>query len=764
MLDTERTRQGQAETSGQSFSLPGGWQELVRAGRSAGERILVVPDEGADPPRTLAVMLAQAALDTAASPMTTTVVRVMGRLCERLLGSMGGHARLRELLDRAADEFPTALDASPAAAAEACNEATRLRDRLPAAAEAVLLDGRGTLLIAMRLLRRHRRAPRARMLEEFRGLAESLGARLRADDALSPGAASAERVAARLGTASQLLDASALSRVLPAQRGSRPLEPEHRARLERVASQLAEALRTIPAEPEVVVVAPAAGSAAMTGADRLHRVASPLAAAPKIFDDLAAERVVCLRAARVARIETDSSGWSDAGRQAALAAVEALDWQGLEPDELALLPSVLALEFGGRVRGEQLGSLSHMLRSGRPIAGLVVETLDDLHRDESWDAIAGFHPGLGYLAVAHREAMVLQSSSVCPDHLAQGLEACARSLAPAIALVTVPREGAEDGDRPALSAALAGRATPLLRYDPAAGETWAERFDLEGNPDPGAVWPLVGSDPGEPWTFVHFAASDPALQRHVFAEAVPSDDPRLMPVVDWLAANDERRWQQIPFLQVVDAAGQPSRAIVARPAAIAALDRLRAWRILQELAGFHNEHARRAAERARAEAEERAAAERAALESAHAKAIERVRLESATETVDRIVAALLGQVPALPIPPPAIASPPAPTPSGADVIDEAGRKGDGEQDVLAEDPWIDSGLCTSCNECTNLNGRMFRYNANKQAELVDRSAGTFEQVVKAAEKCTARCIHVGTPPENDPTVTDALRARAAKFR
>jgi pyruvate-ferredoxin/flavodoxin oxidoreductase len=59
---------------------------------------------------------------------------------------------------------------------------------------------------------------------------------------------------------------------------------------------------------------------------------------------------------------------------------------------------------------------------------------------------------------------------------------------------------------------------------------------------------------------------------------------------------------------------------------------------------------------------------------------------------------------------------------------------------------------------------MFRYDANKQAYLADAAAGTFDELVRAAEKCPARCIRTGAPPKGDPTVDDALVARAAKFR
>ncbi|HLG04691.1 MAG TPA: ferredoxin, partial [Gemmatimonadales bacterium] len=64
---------------------------------------------------------------------------------------------------------------------------------------------------------------------------------------------------------------------------------------------------------------------------------------------------------------------------------------------------------------------------------------------------------------------------------------------------------------------------------------------------------------------------------------------------------------------------------------------------------------------------------------------------------------------------------------------------------LAIEPYIDTARCTTCNECTNLNARMFAYNADKQAYLKDLTAGTFQQLVVAAERCPVSIIHPGTP-------------------
>ena len=76
---------------------------------------------------------------------------------------------------------------------------------------------------------------------------------------------------------------------------------------------------------------------------------------------------------------------------------------------------------------------------------------------------------------------------------------------------------------------------------------------------------------------------------------------------------------------------------------------------------------------------------------------------------------------------------------------DATAKPNAAADEIRIDPYIDSDRCTSCNECTNLNKKMFAYNANKQAYIKDASAGTFAQLVMAAEKCPVSAIHPGTP-------------------
>ena len=105
---------------------------------------------------------------------------------------------------------------------------------------------------------------------------------------------------------------------------------------------------------------------------------------------------------------------------------------------------------------------------------------------------------------------------------------------------------------------------------------------------------------------------------------------------------------------------------------------------------------------------------------------------------------------------------PAPTTSRLPLTD-AGTTQAAADDTLAIDAYIDSDRCTSCNECINLNRKMFAYNADKQAYVKDAKAGTFAQLVMAAEKCPVSAIHPGTPLNPKEKDLDKWLKRAQAF-
>jgi pyruvate-ferredoxin/flavodoxin oxidoreductase len=83
-------------------------------------------------------------------------------------------------------------------------------------------------------------------------------------------------------------------------------------------------------------------------------------------------------------------------------------------------------------------------------------------------------------------------------------------------------------------------------------------------------------------------------------------------------------------------------------------------------------------------------------------------------------------------------------PMEAETVSQAAEE-EGDDDALVMEPYIETARCTSCDECIRINKKMFAYNDAKQAYIKDPKAGTFAELVQAAEKCTAEIIHPGTP-------------------
>ncbi len=106
----------------------------------------------------------------------------------------------------------------------------------------------------------------------------------------------------------------------------------------------------------------------------------------------------------------------------------------------------------------------------------------------------------------------------------------------------------------------------------------------------------------------------------------------------------------------------------------------------------------------------------------------------------------------------------APSASAAVAEPPAEQAEQGEEDEeLALEPYIETARCTTCDECIKINDRMFAYDENKQAYLKDPHAGTFAELVKAAERCTVEIIHPGTPLDPTEKDLDKWIKRAERF-
>jgi ferredoxin len=580
-------------------------------------------------------------------------------------------------------------------------------------------------------------------------------------------------------------DPAKLANILGPSRGLQPMPEHRRQRLEHVLDEMKAYLDRTDIPLVHIVHHEPAPPEWQTEDVQWHVVhKGPVCMRAAHLFDVQAEAFTRLFAAiRIARLELEDA--YDPGRHDHL--LEGFDWEAFSRDELLSLPPVLSVERVEHLAGEGMLCMSRLQLSGRPVATLViVKPARSPGREDDEDPLHGYRYELAYRGITHRQSLVNQTSAARPEHLLDGF---VRSLQSSRASMHVVASGLDaKGNVPKLGvwmhagAALEGRAHPFFHYDPGRGESWARRFDLEHNPQPDRDWPeyqLACRADGEErrialsFTFADYALLEPLYNQHfrVIPDTCVHDD--LVTVDDYLTRPAREAINTVPYIWAVDGEGRMHRLVISRRLAFACRDRLSFWHTLQELAGINNEHVINAVtkERSRLQAEFDEA--RVQLEAVHRQELDNVRRTAAAAAMQRLAEKLLQlDLSALPtggvqrIVQQAAASP-APTqaedPSDAAPAEEPAADAPVDDD-LPEEPWIDSILCTTCNDCINLNGQVFKYNANRQAVISDPTAGTYAQLVQAAEKCPSRCIHPGTPLDPNEPNLDELKERAKKFR
>lgn len=584
----------------------------------------------------------------------------------------------------------------------------------------------------------------------------------------------------------RFIDPVALAETMGRAKGRLPIPSERRERIEHALATL-EGFLSERQLPVAVFVHEAPSSATRLDGEgdyEIHYAADPCLAASSLFEHHSGELARIFRAVRVAQLELSES-YAPELHDPWFAA---FGWEAFSRDELLLLPYVIAFETADRIAGTGLLSLSRLLRSGRPVQVVVdVAAGKNPGVDPGEDPLASYRFELGYFGMSHREAFVAESSIARPRHLIDGYVTALDIPRTGLHLVHTGTCGEDDGPRlsPWLQAgaAIEGRAHPLFRYNPEAGRSWAQCMDFSENPAPGLDWPQYpltyregGADGGEKsmsvaFTFIDFALLDGAHRDHfrLIPEGFVRDE--LIALESYLDLETGEALKRLPHVWAVDGSSSLRRVVVSRELVLSCQDRLGYWRTLQSLAGTRNEYAEKAAAAGRAEALAEAAAERERLEKAHAEEVARVREETAGEVMQRLTEVLMGLDLSRPVPvaasKPAAATTevaPAEAPAAEKETEEAAAPVvEEEEEVSFDQPWIDSVLCTSCNDCMKINQLLFVYNENKQAMIGDPKSGTFEQLVIAAEKCPARCIHPGKPQNPDEPNLDELIERAKPF-
>ncbi len=480
------------------------------------------------------------------------------------------------------------------------------------------------------------------------------------------------------------------------------------------------------------------------------------------------------------------------------------DWHQFTDEEFRMCPPVFAVGGDGAMMDIGFQNLSRLLASGKPVRVIVLDT--QVYSNTGGQActsgflgqvsdMAAYGSGqhgkeemrkeLSLIAMAHGRVFVVQGTQAAASHLIEGVLKGLQARCPAVFALhspCPPEHGlGDDQATRASKLAMESRAYPILTYDPFAGKYISDQLSLDGNPALDDIWPSYEltylDENGEekkmelPITIADWAATEIRFQKHFKKMKGDIDEEELVPFHEYMALSPEERTEKKPFIYQIDTNRHLTRLLVSTEMVQLAEDRLEVWSKLKQLAGLEIppsvkdtvEYELEAEFNKKAEAlQTEYSAKLAELKARYPALVARKLAEGLVRAGNggQTVADLLAKVQQMPLAPitadmagdggdliaPAAGAPAAAPAATATAVAEAPAVvEEAEEEGLVMEPYIESARCTTCDECTKLNNKMFAYNEKKQAYIKDPKAGTFKQLVQAAEKCPVRIIHPGTP-------------------
>ncbi len=455
-----------------------------------------------------------------------------------------------------------------------------------------------------------------------------------------------------------------------------------------------------------------------------------------------------------------------------------LTWQDFTDEEWELCPPVVAVGGDGAMYDIGFQNLSRAMMSGKPIKIVVVDT--QVYSNTGGQACTSGFLGqvsdmaqfgrvsrgkeeqrkeIGLIGMAHRTTYVMQATAANPSHMIEGFIHGLKARRPALFnLYTAcqPEHGiGDDMSTHQAKLAVESRAYPLFRYDPDRGITPRECFDLEGNPAIDQDWPTyrlayresgIEKEMELPMTFADFAITEVRFRKH-FRKAPPDTwNDQMVPLDEFLELDEREREDRYPFIWTVDREERLSRLLVDHTMVRSCEDRRQFWTMLRALAGLDRE------EISLPEVEAKVRGE---VISTITRNLVRIAVGEGDQVADLLSAE--------PVELPVVASS-----SGGEIAANGGNAGaeppageDGAPPAVA--PWIDTDLCTTCDECIHINSKIFVYNDKRKAYIADAEAGPYQDLVKAAERCTAGIIHPGVPKDRSAKDIERWIERGQKY-
>lgn len=551
-----------------------------------------------------------------------------------------------------------------------------------------------------------------------------LEAILRADYARSAAAFQAANLQQTFGGTHQaLFDFAKMSKLLSPTASQGGLDTPRRARIE-------WALRTLREQ----AFFPAPGDAGTQESNSCGFAFDSVSAALDSYRHRLPDMLSLLKALSLAELEVEGQFVE----QLHAPIFDGMQSQDFTAAELQFFPDYL-VTLDSNAPGVQADLVS-ALSSGMPVKVLleVQDLLEEAAPGQGRFSFGMRGSQLASMAMAFGDAFVLQSTASNLLQMRDGIQRGLRHAGPALFSVYAPADG--ESTLPgylAAASAMQSRAFPAFSYDPGRGSDSATRFSLENNPQPDVDWPLEFLTYADQdlqavteelaFTFVDFLLADRRHNRHFAVIPRAHWGEGLISARQWLESPPADAATGLPYVLAVDDADLLCRVVVDERMMRAAQRCREAWHRLQELGGIHDSRAEALLAREKALWEQQRAIEAAALAPA-------------------AIPAALGDQPSV----------------AAEVPGTAAA-----EDESAPDPdtaYIETLRCSSCNECTLASPKMFAYDQNKQAYIADLKAGSYRQLVEAAESCQVSVIHPGKPWNPDEPGLDELIERARPFR
>jgi len=686
------------------------------------------------------------------------------------------------LFAEAAAALQDHLDLEPGSREKLHADLERLKDAIAAGGQMLGYGPRVSLHLMLQAIR-HRQGPaREQFRQQVKKHIQGLQSLLEVEKAKSADANEPGGVKSSVGPGSRYFDTGALSGMLEQRaQGSVEMSAERRARIECALKDL----QGWKDDPVLVRFVGEAEDPYFSKLPMLDLVDSdhPCTTAAEVFERDAAGFARLFAAVRIAALEIEDN-YNPAVHDSWFAS---FDWQAFSIDEMRLVTRVVALVSADYLAGDGLPSFSRLLGSRLPVHVLSwVRAYDNPGAKPGEDPFESYRFELANFGIGHRQVVVAQTSAARHEDLLSGFLCALDSNRASLHLIN---RGTQSKSRKRLldpwfvaSAALESRAHPFILVNPDAGDHAAERISFVGNPQAEKDWPVEKLEYRDAdgkvtemdlaFTFADYALLMPALHEHFRMVPAGFESADLVPVDQYMDLEEEIVDRLVPYIWGIDDQGVLTKLVVSRALVFACRDRRNYWRTLQELAGIHNFYVEEAIERVIEEQRAADEAEREQILKAHEEQLETVRSEAADEVMGQLVDVLMGAdlsdmvgrgTELATMPAKRAAATEAPTEPATEPELAAESEPEAEEELSFDDPWLDTAMCTTCDDCMGINKMMFVYNDDKQAILKDPGAGTFADLVAAAEICPAKCIHPGKPLDPNEPGLEELIARAEPF-